>query len=321
MKLLIPGGAGYIGSHLVRNAQEEGYEVTVIDDFSTGHEWALKDCEILEANLLDKERLSKLLKGRHFDGVIHLAAKSSVEESIRKPLLYYKNNIIGTLNLLGEMLRNDLTNLVFSSSASIFGNPLTAKISEDHPKNPINPYGKSKLIVEKILEDICSTGHLNAISLRYFNAAGAHESAEIGEDRDPETHLIPNVLKSAISLDSNLVVHGSDYPTPDGTCIRDYVQVMDLSRAHLLSLEYMKSNKGFSAFNLGNGNGFSVLEVINESIKITKKEISYKFSERRLGDPATLVADNKLAKSELNWKPKYRDIHSIIKTAWLWHIS
>ena len=195
MKLLIPGGAGYIGSHMVSYAQKHGHEVVVLDDFSTGHDWAIKDCEVLRVNLLDQDKLSASLKGRQFDGVIHFAAKSLVGESVQKPDLYYSNNVVGTLNLVYEMLRNDVNNLVFSSTAAIFGNPITDKIAEDHPKNPINPYGQSKLMVENILRDICSAYSFNTTCFRYFNAAGAHESQTIGEAHEPETHLIPNILK------------------------------------------------------------------------------------------------------------------------------
>jgi UDP-glucose 4-epimerase len=319
MNLLIPGGAGYIGSHMVRYAQEHDHEVVVLDDFSTGHEWAVRDCEILRVNLLDQDKLSQLLRGRHFDGVIHFAAKSLVGESVKKPHMYYRNNVVGTLNLVNEMLNNDINNLVFSSTAAIFGNPVTDKIAEDHPKNPINPYGQSKLMVENMLQDICSANDFNATCLRYFNAAGAHESGEIGEAHDPETHLIPNILKVAFSDESSLKVFGDDYHTPDGTCVRDYVHVTDLAQAHLLGLEYMQKNKGFSAFNLGNGDGFSILEVINGSVDITNNEILFHIDDRRQGDPAVLIADNKLAVAALNWKPEYSAINDIIKSAWDWH--
>ena len=321
MKLLIPGGAGYIGSHMVAFAREHDHEVVVLDDFSTGHEWAVKDFEILHVNLLDQDKLSQLLKGRHFDGVIHFAAKSLVGESVIKPNLYYRNNVIGTLNLVNEMLKNDVNNLVFSSTAAIFGNPTTQKITEDHPKNPINPYGQSKLIVENILQDICLANDFNATCLRYFNAAGAHESGEIGELHDPETHLIPNVLKAAISNDISLKVFGDDYPTPDGTCVRDYVHVIDLAQAHLLGLDYMKNNKGFSAFNLGNGDGFSVLEVINSCEMVTDTKIPFQIDVRREGDPAVLVAENTNAKSLLGWNPIYNELQYIIESAWNWHHS
>ncbi len=319
MKLLIPGGAGYIGSHMVRYAQEHGHEVVVIDDFSTGHEWAVKDCEILRVNLIDQGKLSKLLKGRYFDGVIHFAAKSLVGESLKTPELYYQNNVVGTLNLANVMLENGVNNLVFSSTAAIFGNPVTNKVAEKHPKDPINTYGQSKLMVENILRDICSAHDFNAICLRYFNAAGAHESGEIGEAHDPETHLIPNVLKAVLESKANLKVFGNDYATSDGTCIRDYVHVTDLAQAHLLGLKYIKKNRGFSAFNLGNGNGFSVLEVIKCCEYIANNKIQYQIDGRRDGDPAVLVADNELGLSELNWNPKYSDINDIIESAWYWH--
>ena len=319
MKLLIPGGAGYIGSHMVRYAQEHGHEGVVLDDFSTGHNWAIKDCEILCVNLLDQHKLSQLLNGRYFDGVIHFAAKSLVEESIKNPDLYYINNVVGTLNLVTEMLKNDLNNLVFSSTAAIFGNPEMENISEDHPKNPINPYGKSKLMVENMLEDICLANELNAVCLRYFNAAGAHDSGEIGEAHNPETHLIPNIFKAVLSNQSELKVFGNDYPTKDGTCVRDYVHVTDLAQAHLLGLEFMQKNNGFSAFNLGNGDGFSVLELIESIEKVTNIKIPYEIQGRREGDPSVLVSKNKNAIEVLNWNPTYNDINKIIKSAWNWH--
>ena len=320
MKLLIPGGAGYIGSHMVRYAQEHGHEVVVLDDFSTGHEWAVKDCEILRVNLLDQEKLTKLLRGRFFDGVIHFAAKSLVGESVKKPDLYYRNNVVGTMNLVNEMLNNDINNLVFSSTAAIFGNPVTELIAEDHPKNPINPYGRSKLMVENMLQDICFASDFNATCLRYFNAAGAHVSGELGEAHDPETHLIPNVLIAAISNERCLKVFGDDYPTPDGTCVRDYVHVTDLAQAHLLGLSKGRSaNSGFSAFNLGNGDGFSVLEVIKAAEMIVDHQIDYEITVKRDGDPSMLVADSSLAKSTLEWSPRFESLNTIIKSAWAWH--
>ena len=319
MKLLIPGGAGYIGSHMVRFAQERGHDVVVLDDFTTGHEWSLRDCEILRVNLLDEEKLSQLLSNRSFDGVIHFAARSLVGESVKNPSLYYRNNFVGTLNLVNEMLKNDVKNLVFSSTAAIFGNPVTDKIAEDHPKNPINPYGKSKLMVEHMLQDICSANDFNATCLRYFNAAGAHESGELGEAHVPETHLIPSILNSVLFNDCSLKVFGNDYPTLDGTCVRDYVHVTDLAQAHLLALDTMGKNNGFSAFNLGNGDGFSVLDIINGCENVTNSKIPFKIEDRRDGDPAVLVADKKLAESSLGWSPKYSDINDIIKSAWSWH--
>jgi UDP-glucose 4-epimerase len=319
MKLLIPGGAGYIGSHTVRYAQEHGHEVVVLDDFSTGHEWSVKECEILRVNLLDQDKLSQLLRGRRFDGVIHFAAKSLVGESVKKPDLYYRNNVVGTLNLVNEMLNNDVNNLVFSSTAAIFGNPVTEKIAEDHPKNPINPYGQSKLMVENMLHDICSANDFNATCLRYFNAAGAHESGEIGEAHDPETHLIPNVLKAALSNESNLKVFGDDYPTSDGTCVRDYVHVSDLAQAHLLGLEYMQNNKGFAAFNLGNGDGFSVFEIIKSCEDATNLFIPYQIDDRRAGDPEALIAYSAKARELLGWNVQFGDLDTMVSSALKWH--
>lgn len=319
MRLLIPGGAGYIGSHMVRIAQDSGHEVVVLDDFSTGNNWAIESCEILKVNLLDKEKLLKILKGRFFDGVIHFAAKSLVAESILDPHLYYTNNVIGSLNLLDAMKKHEINNLVFSSTAAIFGNPKSSKISEDHPKNPINPYGKSKLMVENILEDISYACDLNITCLRYFNAAGASKSGLIGEAHVPETHLIPNILNAAKTNSKKLKIYGTDYDTKDGTCIRDYIHVDDLAQAHLLALKNMMEHKGFFSFNLGNSNGFSVYEVIQACEKITSKKIYYETCNRRKGDPAVLVADSAKANAILGWLPEFNNIEEIVDTAWNWH--
>ena len=322
MRLLVPGGAGYIGSHMVKYLQDHDHEVVVLDDFSTGHDWAVKGCEILRVNLLDEDRLASALNGRQFDGVIHFAAKSLVGESVKQPDLYYRNNVVGSLNLINQMLRNDINNLVFSSTAAIFGNPVAVKITEEHPTNPINPYGQSKLMVEKLLRDICSAYDFNATCFRYFNAAGADASGGIGEDHDPETHLIPNVLKSAIAGGNSLKVFGNDYDTHDGTCVRDYVHVTDLAQAHLLGLERMRSgSKGFSAYNLGNGNGFSVLDVIESCERVVSNTISYQIDGRRAGDPAALVADSDKALSVLGWKPEFVKLDSIVGSAWKWHMN
>lgn len=319
MKLLITGGAGYIGSHMVRFAQNKDHEIVVIDNFSTGNPWAIKNCEIINVDLLDKQNLEKSLKGYKFDGVIHFAAKSIVSESLKDPMQYYLNNISGTINLVEVMLKNGNNNLVFSSSAAIYGDPIYNKINEDHPKNPINPYGKSKLMTEHILEDMSASYNLNVCSLRYFNAAGADLAGDIGESHDPETHLIPNVLNFCLENNKNLKVFGDNYNTPDGTCIRDYVHVNDLAQAHLLALKYIKRNTGFFAFNLGNGDGYSVKEIITISQNITNQTIDYKIEPRRDGDPPILVADSTLAKEKLEWSPKHESLHDIILSAWNWH--
>lgn len=321
MRLLVPGGAGYIGSHMVKQAQTLGHEVVVLDDLSSGHDWAINDCELIEVNLLDQAKLSRYLKGRYFDAVIHFAAKSLVGESVQKPDIYYKNNVVGTLNLVNEMLANNISKLIFSSTAAIFGNPIEKKISEHHPTSPINPYGQSKLIVENMLKDISAAYGLNATCFRYFNAAGADPSGTIGEDHDPETHLIPNVLKSAIEKKKTLKVFGNDYLTPDGTCVRDYVHVNDLARAHLLGIEYMDDHPGFSAFNLGNGNGFSVLDVISSCERAVEERITFDVEARRSGDPAVLVADASQAKMLLGWEPMFSELDDIVSTAYSWHRS
>lgn len=319
MKLLIPGGAGYIGSHMVKYAQDRGHEVIVLDDFSTGHDWAVNDCEILQVDLLDQEKLARCLWGRKFDGVIHFAAKSIVSESVKKPDLYYRNNVVGTLNLVNELLKNEINNLVFSSTAAVFGNYSGGKIGEDTPRNPINPYGQSKLMIEHILCDICSSYEFNATCFRYFNAAGADISGAIGESHNPETHLIPNILKSALSQEHTLKVFGNDYPTTDGTCVRDYVHVSDLAQAHFLGLTKMRENKGYSAYNLGNGSGFSVLDVIKGCERVIDAPINFDVEGRRAGDPAVLVADSKKAIDVLGWNPKFDDLDTILSSAWRWH--
>lgn len=319
MQLLITGGAGYIGSHMVKYAQDNNCEVVVIDNMSTGHKHSIKDCELINVNLVDEEGLSKCLKGRKFDGVIHFAGKSLVGESMQSPEKYYKNNVVGSLNLVNNLIKNEINNIVFSSTAAIFGNPVMNKIAECHPKKPINPYGKTKLIVEEILKDYSLSFGLNATCFRYFNAAGADFSGQIGEEHEPETHLIPNIFKSILSNKNNLKIYGNDYDTPDGTCIRDYVHVNDLAQAHLLGLKKMTNYSGFFEYNLGNSKGFSILNILDECKKISGKEISYEVASRREGDPAILVADSTKAIKELGWKPKYDDIKLILKSAWNWH--
>ncbi len=319
MKILVTGGAGYIGSHIVRKALLTNHEVCILDDFSTGNEWAVRDCEILRVSLLDKDLLKKCLRGRNFDGVIHLAAKSLVGESIINPYAYYENNIVGSLNLLNEMLQNDTRCIVFSSTAAIFGNPATDTIREDHPKNPINPYGRTKLVVENFLNDLSISQKLSAVCLRYFNAAGADPDGELGEAHDPETHLIPTILNSYDRAKQPFKVFGKNYPTPDGTCIRDYVHVNDLADAHLLALQKLQNTDGFSEYNLGSSVKNSVMEVIKTCESVTGRPLNYEIDEHRSGDPAVLVADNKKALTELGWQPLFNDLEKIIETAWNWH--
>jgi len=304
---------------MVRMLLERGFAVTVLDNLSTGHAEAVGEAELVECDLLDADRLAQVLAQRRFDAVMHFCALSLVGESVRQPLAYYQNNVGGTLNLLAAMQRQGIQRLVFSSTAAIFGEPEQALIDESHPARPINPYGRSKWMVEQVLADAASAWGLRSVSLRYFNAAGASPSAAIGESHDPETHLIPNVLKSVLAGGASLKVFGNDYPTPDGTCVRDYIHVDDLAEAHLAALSWMEDQPGAAAFNLGNGRGFSVLEVIEAATKVTGQAIPYSVEARRPGDPAVLVASAEKARRELGWQPRYQAIESIIETAWHWH--
>jgi len=321
MKVLVVGGAGYIGSHMVKHLQENNHEVNVIDNFATGNNWALKDCEIFEVDICDEASINKFLKGKKFDGIIHFAALSIVSESMIKPEEYYRNNVSGSINLFNAMLKNGMNNLIFSSTASVYGIPKSKFISETHSTEPINTYGRTKLIVESILRDYFYRKKLSSVSLRYFNAAGAHISSTIGEERKNETHLIPNIIYSIIDESKKFKLFGNDYDTPDGTCIRDYIHVSDLASAHLKALEKIKNKPFCDVYNLGNGKGFSVLEIIDAIESVSGKKLQFEVHERRDGDPDHLVADSSKAIKELLWKPKYHDIKSIVKTAWDWHIS
>ena len=304
---------------MVKMLLEQGFEVTVLDNLSTGHAEAVGEAELVACDLLDGAELERVFARRRFDAVMHFCALSLVGESVRQPLDYYRNNVGGTLSLLETMRRHSVERLVFSSTAAIFGEPDQALIDETHPARPINPYGRSKWMVEQMLTDSATAFGLRSVSLRYFNAAGASPSGEIGESHDPETHLIPNVLKSVQAGGASLKVFGNDYPTPDGTCVRDYIHVDDLAAAHLAALTWMESQEGAAVFNLGNGRGFSVLEVIEAAGRVTGQPIAYEVQDRRPGDPAVLVAASDRAQRELGWQPRYRDIEAIIETAWGWH--
>ncbi len=319
MNILVCGGAGYIGSHMVKMLTESGHNVTTFDNLSTGHREAVKWGKLVVGDLLDEPALRQLFADNSFDAVMHFSAKSLVGESVSEPAKYYRNNVIGTLHLLDAMRAAGVKRFVFSSSAATFGNPVSDRIDERHPQAPINPYGETKLMVERMLRDYAAAYGLRSVSLRYFNAAGADPSGQIGEAHDPETHLIPNVLKAALDPAKKLKVFGQDYPTPDGTCVRDYIHINDLCQAHLLALGYMDKKEGAFGFNLGNGQGFSIFEIINAAEHVTGAEIPYESCDRRPGDPPILVADATRAKKELGWRPKYTDITEILKTAWDWH--
>ena len=321
MDILICGGAGYIGSHMLKWLALRGYRVTVLDNLSTGHREAVQWGELVEADLLDPASLERVFAGRRFDAVMHFCARSLVGESVAQPYDYYANNVSGTLNLLQAMQRHGVAKLVFSSTAAVFGNPVSARIDEVHPKAPINPYGASKLMVERMLQDAASAYGLRSVALRYFNAAGASPEGDIGESHQPETHLIPNALRAALGTGPALKLFGTDYPTPDGTCVRDYVHVDDLAQAHERALAYMQAHEGAHAFNLGNGQGFSVREVIEAASRVAGRAVPFEVAPRREGDPATLVASSERARAELGWSPAHASLDEIIGTAWRWHQS
>jgi len=319
MHILVCGGAGYIGSHMAKWLATRGFQVTVLDNLSTGHREAVQWGRLVEADLLKPETLEPVFAATRFDAVMHFCARSLVGESMAQPYDYYANNVAGTLNLLATMQRHGVERLVFSSTAAVFGQPVAARIDEDHPKQPINPYGASKLMVERILADAATAYGLRSVALRYFNAAGASAEGEIGESHEPETHLIPNVLRAALRTGPAMSVFGNDYPTHDGTCIRDYVHVDDLAQAHQLALDYLDDHAGAHAINLGNGHGFSVFEVIAAAQRITGQKIPHTIAPRRIGDPAVLVASSAKAQRDLGWAPVHTTLDTIIESAWHWH--
>lgn len=316
---MVCGGAGYIGSHVAKRLAGQGHRVTVLDNLSTGHREALRFGEFVHTDLHDAISLDRAFGGRNVDVVMHFCASSLVGESVAEPIRYYWNNVAGTVSLLQAMLRHGVSRMIFSSSAAIFGMPDGGRIEEDAPTLPVNPYGRSKLMVETILRDAAATQGLSCVSLRYFNAAGASPDSDIGESHQPETHLIPNVLRAALERGETLRIFGDDYPTQDGTCIRDYVHVDDLADAHIAAIRWMDSQPGMSVFNLGNGNGFSVREVVDAARRVTGLEIPFTISPRRPGDPANLVASSELARQKLGWTPRYTTLDGIIETAWRWH--
>jgi len=321
MKLLVTGGAGYVGSHTVHALLAQGHDVVILDNLSTGHTWALQDCELITIDLRDERNLLKSLKGRGFDGVLHFAAKSLVGDSKNHPAMYYQNNVGGTTNLVRAMQRADIQRMVFSSTAAIFGNPETDRIDEEHPKAPINVYGQTKLVVENMLEAVTQSADFSATCLRYFNAAGANDKANLGEKHEPETHLIPNALRAAAGTGKPLTVFGDDYQTPDGTCIRDYIHVDDLASAHLAAVDKMTHPGTFKTYNLGNGDGFSVREVIAACELAVGGEIPFTVGPRRDGDPAVLVASSEKARRELDWRPQHSSLAEITESAWRWELK
>lgn len=318
MRVLVVGGAGYIGSHMVKVLFDAGHDVTTLDNLVTGYRDAVLGGEFVCGDISDYAMLDRLFALHQFDGVMHFASHIQVGESVREPAKYYRNNVAGTQNVLDAMVAHGVRHFIFSSTAAIYGEPHYTPIDEAHPKNPINPYGHSKLMVEQILADYDRAYGLTSVCLRYFNAAGAHPDCLLGERHDPETHLIPLILQVASGRREAASVFGRNYPTADGTCIRDYIHVMDLCQAHLLALEQLMRGDSSAAYNLGNGNGFSVQQVISETRKVTGREIEINDAPRREGDPAELVADSTLAKKKLGWLPCYAELETIIRHAWQW---
>jgi UDP-glucose 4-epimerase len=317
--ILVVGGAGYIGSHLVKELVKKE-DVIVLDNLSTGHREAVDSRAIfVKGNLGDEEDLQMIFSSYPIKAVMHFAANSLVGESVVDPLKYYQNNVASTLTLLKMMLKHDVKNFIFSSTAATYGIPNVEIIDETCPTAPINPYGQSKLMVERILADFSKAYGLNYVVLRYFNAAGAYHTAEIGESHDPETHLIPIVLQHLVGKREKVSMFGSDYDTPDGTCVRDYIHVTDLANAHILAVEALLSEKkSTEIYNLGNGLGYSVKEVIETCEKVTGRKATVEIAPRREGDPARLVASSQKILSELGWKAE-RDLETIIASAWKWH--
>lgn len=321
MAILVTGGAGYIGSHTVKLLQEKGYDLVVFDNLVYGHQ---DIADILHTNLIigdlgDRPLLDQLFKNHNIEAVIHFAAYAYVEESMKNPAKYYQNNVVSSLNLLEAMEKAGVKKIVFSSTSAIYGIPETIPIPETHPQNPINTYGYTKLVIEKMLADFQRAYDWEYVAFRYFNAAGADPDAIIGEDHDPETHLIPLIIHTALGKRESITIFGEDYDTPDGTCIRDYIHVTDLAHAHLLGLEYLLKGGKSEIFNLGNGSGFSVKEVIEATKKVTQINFKVNKGDRRAGDPPMLVASSEKARQILGWQPQYPHIETIIKHAWQWH--
>lgn len=321
MKVLVVGGAGYIGSHMVKMLSKAGHDVTTLDNLSNGYRDAVKYGEFVEGDIADAALLDSLFADHAFDGVMHFASYIQVGESVEKPSMYYRNNVSNTQVLLDAMVEHGIKSFIFSSTAATFGEPDYIPIDEAHSQKPINPYGHSKLMVEQILRDFDHAYDLKSVSLRYFNAAGADPDGELGERHIPETHLIPLVLQAASGRRDNITIFGADYDTPDGTCIRDYIHINDLCSAHLLGLEHLVAGGETKAYNMGNGLGYSIKELIDIAKEVTGKAFTVLMGERRDGDPARLVADSSLLQKELGWKPEFAGLDVILRHAWEWELK
>lgn len=320
MAILVCGGAGYIGSHAVHQLIEKGESVVIVDNLQTGHRDAVHSkAKFYEGDIRDADVLDKIFTENAIDTVVHFAANSLVGESVEKPLKYFNNNVYGMQILLESMVKHSVDKIVFSSTAAVYGEPKRIPILEDDPTEPTNPYGESKRIMEKMMKWVSRANGVRFVSLRYFNAAGAIEDGSIGEDHNPESHLIPLILQVPMGKRDHITVFGEDYPTPDGTCLRDYIHVIDLADAHVLAIDYLRKGGESNIFNLGNGRGFSVKEMIEAAKKATGRDIKVEIGARRAGDPAQLIASSEKAKKVLGWRPKYTDVKQIIQTAWTFH--
>ncbi|MET0793027.1 MAG: UDP-glucose 4-epimerase GalE [Polyangiaceae bacterium] len=317
--VLVTGGAGYIGSHACKILAQEGYQPVAFDNLSSGHTWATKWGPLEQGDILDRAALDRAIEKYRPTACVHFAAFAYVGESVTDPGKYYRNNVVGSLTLLEALRDHGVDQFVFSSTCATYGVPDRVPIDETLTQNPINPYGATKLMVERMLADFQAAHNLRSVALRYFNAAGADPDVEIGEDHDPETHLVPLVLDAACGDRDNITVFGTDYETPDGTCIRDYIHVTDLAKAHVLALKALEQGLTHRAFNLGNGNGYSVREVIASVERVTGRTVPVKFGERRAGDPARLISNSTRAATELKWTPNITKLDEIISTAWEWH--
>ncbi|MDZ4160339.1 MAG: UDP-glucose 4-epimerase GalE [Burkholderiales bacterium] len=315
-RILVVGGAGYIGSHMVWLLASRGVKVVVLDDLSSGHADAVMGAELVRGDMGDRALLDRVFTAHRFDAVMHFASFIQVGESVADPAAYYRNNLANTLTLLAAMNDHGVKQFIFSSTAAVFGEPAYTPIDERHPQQPINPYGWSKRMVEQVLSDYSHAYGLKSVSLRYFNAAGAHPQGLLGERHEHETHLIPLVLQAASGQRPHITLFGDDYDTSDGTCVRDYIHVMDLAEAHWLALDYLDQGGETTAFNLGNGDGYSVAEVIQAARRVTGLQIPVRMGERRVGDPARLVADATRARTVLGWVPRFASLESMVRTAW-----
>ena len=318
LHVLVVGGAGYIGSHMVKHLAKTGCRVTTLDNLVSGHRDAVLHGDFVLGDIADKPMLQRLFATTQFDAVMHFASFIQVSESVQKPAMYYENNVTNTLNLLDTMRLSGVDKFIFSSTAATFGEPQYSPIDELHPQLPINPYGRSKLFVERILDDYEHAYGLRSVCLRYFNAAGADPEGQLGERHDPETHLIPLILQAASGRRPSISLFGRDYDTPDGTCIRDYIHISDLCSAHWLALLSLMNGAGSQRYNLGNGQGFSVQEVIDSALRVTGRDIKVVDALRRFGDPARLVADATLATQQLGWQPRFSDLDIMLDHAWKW---